>query len=248
MVLATGANVITVVVTAEDGETTRTYTVTVARLAANAPATGAPVISGTTTVGETLTADTDAVADADGMSSSTYAYQWVRSDGSTDMDITGATGSSYTLTDADLGKTIKVRVSFTDDADNAESVTSAPTATVAAPLTASIHDAPGTHNGVSAFTFELRFSDEPSSDFSYRTLRDHAFVVTHGTVVKSRRLARPGNIRWEIAVEPDGQHDVTVVLPATIDCAASGAICADDGRKLSGKLELNVRWQWQYPG
>ena len=231
-----------------DGDTsTATFGWTVHE-AANAAATGAPVISGTASVGETLTADTAAVADADGMSSSTYAYQWVRSDGSTDTDIAGATGSSYTLTDSDLGKRIKVRVSFIDDADSAESLTSAPTATVTAPLTASIHDAPGTHNGVSAFTFELRFSDEPRSDFSYRTLRDHAFAVTGGTVVKSRRLARPLNMRWEIAVEPDGQHDVTVVLPATIDCAASGAICTDDGRKLSGKLELTVRWRWEHPG
>ena len=54
--LSVGSNVITVEVTAEDGETTETYTVTVTR-AENTPATGAPTISGTAQVGQTLTAE-----------------------------------------------------------------------------------------------------------------------------------------------------------------------------------------------
>ena len=44
---------------------------------------------------------------------------------------TGATGSSYTLVAADAGKAITVRVSFTDDGGNEESLTSGPTAAVA---------------------------------------------------------------------------------------------------------------------
>ena len=51
-----------------------------------------------------------------------------------DADIQGATNSTYTLADSDEGRAIKVRVSFTDDAGNEESLTSAPTAAVAAPL------------------------------------------------------------------------------------------------------------------
>ena len=90
--------------------------------------TGAPAISGTAQVGETLTAGTSGIADADGLDNTTYRYQWL-ADGA---DTTGATGQSYTLTDSDEGKAIKVRVSFTDDAGNAESLTSLATATVAA--------------------------------------------------------------------------------------------------------------------
>ena len=41
------------------------------------------------------------------------SYQWIRSDGNVDIDIDGATGSSYMLTDGDEGKAIKVRVVFT---------------------------------------------------------------------------------------------------------------------------------------
>ena len=56
----------------------------------------------------------------------------VRNDGSTDTDITDETRSSYTLVAADEGKTIKVQVSFADDADNEETLTSTATDEVAA--------------------------------------------------------------------------------------------------------------------
>ena len=97
---------------------------------ANSPATGLPVISGTAQVGETLTANTSGLADADGLSGVTYSYQWL----AVDADIQDATGSTYTLTDADVGKAIKVRVTFTDDKNNRETLTSAATATVSAAL------------------------------------------------------------------------------------------------------------------
>ena len=99
---------------------------------ANNPATGAPTISGTAQVGETLTADTAGIADADGLTNVSYSYQWIANDGISDTDITDATGSTYTLASADEGKTIKVRVSFTDDRGNDESLTSTATSSVAA--------------------------------------------------------------------------------------------------------------------
>ena len=97
----------------------------------NRPAIGAPTISGTAQVGQTLTADTSGIADEDGLSQAVFAYQWVRIDGSTDTDIAGATSSTYTLVEADEGMTITVTVSFTDDAGNAESLPSAATGEVA---------------------------------------------------------------------------------------------------------------------
>ena len=98
--------------------------------ASNNPATGAPTISGTTQVGETLTADISGIADADGLSGETFTYQWVSSDGTTDTDIENATGSTYTLIAADQGKSVKVSVTFTDDGGNEETLTSAPTGPV----------------------------------------------------------------------------------------------------------------------
>ena len=102
---------------------------------ANTAAMGAPTITGTAQVGQTLTAVTTGITDADGLTSPTYTYQWIRVDGTDEEDISGENSSTYTLVDADLGKTIKVKVSFTDDASNAETLTSAATVTVAADTT-----------------------------------------------------------------------------------------------------------------
>ncbi|NDW45565.1 calcium-binding protein [Ruegeria sp. PrR005] len=88
---------------------------------------GTVVISGIAQQGETLTADASSVTDADGIDASTVAYQWLR-DG---VAISGATGTSYTLTQDDVGAAITYAYSFTDDFGNPEQVTSAATAAVA---------------------------------------------------------------------------------------------------------------------
>ena len=224
-----------------DESLTSAPTATVA--ASNTPATGEPTITGTAQVGETLTADTTGISDSDGLTNPTFTYQWLADD----ADITDATGSTYALVAADEGKTIKVRVSFTDDRGHQETLTSTATATVASapsPLTADIHDAPGSHDGTADFTFELRFSEDLKEDFSYQTLRDHAFTVKGGTVAGARRLdgdSDTPNIRWEISVSPDSSADVTVELPATEDCDAQGAICTEDGTMLSSPLKFTVK-------
>ena len=99
-----------------------------ARPAANNPATGAPTISGTAQVDETLMADTSNMADEDGLTNVSYTYQWMADD----ADISGATGISYTLVQADESKAITVQISFTDDAGNNETLTSAATGAVSA--------------------------------------------------------------------------------------------------------------------
>ena len=207
----------------------------------NTPATGLPTIAGTAQVGETLTADTTGITDGDGLDNAAFAYQWLADD----VEINGATGFTYTLADADEGKAIKVRVSFTDDAENGEVVTSAATGTVAAavvmqPLTASTQSVPSSHDGSATFIFELRFSEELVSDFSYVAMRDHVLTVTGGSVTYVRRLGPPSNIGWEIHVTPDSDGALIIVLPVTGDCGSDGAICTEDGRMLSNRLEFTV--------
>ena len=93
-------------------------------LPANNAATGAAAITGPAQLGETLTASTSDIADADGLPDS-FDYQWVRVDADeTQADIEGATGGSYDLVADDVGKTVKVRVTFTDALDGEESLTS----------------------------------------------------------------------------------------------------------------------------
>ena len=62
-----------------------------------------------------------------------FSYQWIRVDGMTETNV-GSDSPRYQLTDADFGKTFKVRVSFTDRADNAEAVTSVPFGPIARPV------------------------------------------------------------------------------------------------------------------
>ena len=126
----------------------------------NSPATGAPAIIGTAQVGETFAADTSGINDADGLTDVGFSYQWIRNDGTTDTDISGATGETYTLLGADQGKSIKVRVSFTDDVGNEETLTSAPTGPVFG------DGPPGAPRNltISAGDRELTLSWEPPAD------------------------------------------------------------------------------------
>ncbi len=104
----------------------------------NSPATGAPTITGTVQVGETLTANTSDIADEDGLENAAFTYQWLAEESA----ISGATARTYTLSDSDEGKAVRVRLSFTDDAGNEESLTSAATAAVAAAEPAEPPDKP----------------------------------------------------------------------------------------------------------
>ena len=92
----------------------------------NSAARGAPTISGTAQVGQILTADSSGISDADGLTNVSYSYQWLADD----TEIDGATSSTYTVQSSDDGKVIKVRVTFTDDAGNDESLTSTGTSAV----------------------------------------------------------------------------------------------------------------------
>ncbi len=92
--------------------------------------TGAVNIAGVATEDQILTAS-NTLADADGMG--TVSYQWQRGG----SDIAGATASTYTLSDADVGATITVVASYTDGNSTAESMSSAGVGPVA-----NINDAP----------------------------------------------------------------------------------------------------------
>ncbi|MDP7358102.1 MAG: cadherin domain-containing protein, partial [Pseudomonadales bacterium] len=78
--------------------------------------TGSVVVSGTAAQGEQLSAS---VSDADGLNGVSITYQWKRGGSA----ISGATSSSYTLTQADVGTAITVTASYTDELNTAESRT-----------------------------------------------------------------------------------------------------------------------------
>ena len=98
----------------------------------NSEPTGLPAITGTPQVGQVLTADTSAIDDEDGLENAVFRYQWFASKSGVILALLGETSSTYTLAPTDEGYTFQVLVSFTDDADNQESLTSEATVAVAA--------------------------------------------------------------------------------------------------------------------
>ena len=94
-------------------------------------ATGRPVILASAEGAPYLFADTSGIADGNGLPFTgsedsviefTYSYQWIRVDGGTEANV-GADSPRYRLVDADIGKQIKVEVSFTDVHNFSETVT-----------------------------------------------------------------------------------------------------------------------------
>ena len=92
-------------------------------LSLNSTPTGSVTITGTPREDEVLTAS-NTLADADGLGA--ISYQWKRDA----VAINGATNSTYTLVQADVGAVITVTASYTDHGGTNESVTSAATAAV----------------------------------------------------------------------------------------------------------------------
>ena len=91
----------------------------------NTAPTGMVTLSGTALQGETLTAETATLADADGLGA--FAYEWRR-----DQEvISQADASTYILTQSDVGKIITVEVNYVDGLGTAETIRSAPSDPVA---------------------------------------------------------------------------------------------------------------------
>lgn len=119
------------------GQATSSQTAVVTATAPPA-STSDPAVSGSTVEGQTLTATSGGWT---GTAPITFAYQWVRcgadggaADGSNCPVISGATGSSYRLTGADVGHRLRVRVTASNSAGSRTAASNA-TATVQAGTT-----------------------------------------------------------------------------------------------------------------
>ena len=202
----------------------------------NEPATGLPTIYGTAQVGETLTADTSGISDPDGMTNAVFRYQWTRRGSHTDEDIEGAAGSTYEVSEEDEGRTIRVRVGFSDDRGNDEALTSAGAGTVVArpaQLTATFPASPfqsSRHKGdddrpqvIVAFNLPVQSFDKTTPSVS----------LTGATVSGLVRHEEDGlENAWMFFLDPEGNVVVVFTLVAGQLCDGGG-ICTGDGRMLS---------------
>ena len=77
-------------------------------------------IQGSPVTGHTLSADTSSITDPNGLPDSPdFSYQWQYADGT---DIAGATDKIYQIRTSDVGKKVRVRVRFTDNARYEEEI------------------------------------------------------------------------------------------------------------------------------
>lgn len=98
--------------------------------------TGGVSIAGAAVVGQQLQAEST-LADADGLG--TLSWQWLRGG----RPIPGETGATYTVTEADAGRTLSVKAVYKDGGRSVESVVSAASAVVAYPSDRQSGDAGG---------------------------------------------------------------------------------------------------------
>ena len=85
----------------------------------------------------------------------------------------------------------------------------------------------------------------------YKDMRDHAFDVTNGMVVKAQRIgsvqrqhidgrARKVNKHWRMTVRPtDPDKQVSISLPSR-QCSEQGAVCTPDAERLNDNLTLDI--------
>ena len=188
------------------------YTMTINVTPVNDPATGAPTISGTAQVGQTLTASTAGIEDPDGVPSS-LTYQWKRyaANGTTLEANIGTDESTYTLTESEEGKKVKVEVSFTDDGGSSEGpLVSAP---YPASLSQMVGAAPVVNTPPTAANGTVTTNEDTdhtfaAADFSYADSEDNPLAS-----VKITGLPTAGTLTL------DGTAIVSGALPETVAAA-----------------------------
>ena len=188
------------------------YTMTINVTPVNDPATGAPTISGTAQVGQTLTASTAGIEDPDGVPSS-LTYQWKRyaANGTTLEANIGTDESTYTLTESEEGKKVKVEVSFTDDGGSSEGpLVSAP---YPASLSQMVGAAPVVNTPPTAANGTVTTNEDTdhtfaADDFSYADSEDNPLES-----VKITGLPTAGTLTL------DGTAIVSGALPETVAAA-----------------------------
>ena len=213
--------------------------VAVSLVATDAPATGQPTISGGGQVGKTLTAATDDIEDPDGLPTTpTFTYQWVRVDGSTDTDIPGAASETYTLTASDLGKQIKVTVSFTDFRGHAEG----PLTSDAYPPNGTVVPLPGPCPAVNDWCAKVTAAEDRDA-FGYE-------YDKFGSLTDDQIEYRGQNINvWTVHIQEEASRDY-FYFGSTMPRVPLGTVVTVGERTFTTDMESedgSTSDLWQYP-
>lgn len=207
---------------------------------ATAPSnTSPPTISGTATVGHTLTATRGTWT---GTEPITYAYRWLRcdQDGGSCSGISGATGTTYLLKSVDVDNSLRVRVTATN-ASGSDTQESVPTAIVKAANVPSPTGCPSTSGtlAVAAVSPPARLSiDETQVEPSTVTFRTRAITVRFHVSACGGQPVQ-GAVVYATAV-PYGQFAIPNEQPTGSDGWASLDFEAQPGFPVSSKQAILV--------
>ena len=197
----------------------------------NTAPSGLPVIGGTARVGEVLTASVEGIEDADGLSGATFAYQWLSNGGTGDTAIEGATGASYTVAAADVGRTLAVRVTFTDDGGTEETLESAPSAAVApGPVEVSIAAVSSPVSEGAAAAFTLSRTGDASAALTVAVRVSQAGSVLDGPAPAAVTFAAgSASASLGVSTEDDGAAEADARVTAAVAAGDGYAVAAGAG-------------------
>ena len=252
--LAEGANTIKVKVTAEDGNTTDTYTVVVTRAATSTDATlsalalkdGSTAITLSPGFSSTVTTYTASVANA--VDEITIVPEVNESNATYEIQDSGGTALADAddmedgfQVDLDVGaNTIEVEVTA-EDTTTMETYTVVATRAAASSLTASLESPDYVVGGNLQYRFDLKLTEAVA--IPNRDVRDHAFSVTNGRMVRAKRIHEGpgGSNHWRMTVEPyDETKPVTVTLRGNRGCSEQGALCTGGGDHVTNSPTLTL--------
>lgn len=162
--------------------------------------TALPKISGTATVAKKLTATAGTWS-----STVTTAYRWLRNG----VAISGATSSSYTLTAADAGKKISVRVTASKTGYTTATATSTPTAVVArSAATATTSLSATTAKATSRVVVTVRLTT-PGVAAPQGTVKIHVGSKAYSLTVTA---AKKGKVTLKLPALKKGTYAITAVF------------------------------------
>ncbi|MFY0683875.1 MAG: BspA family leucine-rich repeat surface protein [Balneola sp.] len=198
--------------------------------AVNSSPTGSVTISGTAQEDETLTAS-NTLADEDGLGAITY--QWQRGG----VNIVGATNSTYTLVQDDVGEVITVVASYTDGEGTAESETSAGTDVVI-----SSNTSPEVTNAIADFTVSENAQDsliDLTNVFS--DIEDDDADLTYSVISNSNPTLVSITVNQTTDILTlNFQTDQIGIVDVTIRATDSDGLTADDSFKITVEEELSL--------
>ena len=109
-----------------------------------------------------------------------------------------------------------------------------------APLTGQVQNAPDSHDGSTAFSFRILFSEDV--DIEPDALRDDAIKVSHATVTGAARVDGRDDL-WEVTLTPKATQAISIQLRGQLECTQDAAICTANGKKLAANVVHSVAYE-----